>query len=153
MPTKSKAAPSRKPIPIIDLGKEYLSLKKKIDAALDRVLRSGSYVLGEETRRLETELAAYCQVKHAVGVNSGTDAVLLALRALNIGPGDEVIVPAMTFIATAEPVMQLGARPVFADIDSQMYTLDPRQVEARITPHTKAIIAVLLYGQPAEMNA
>jgi dTDP-4-amino-4,6-dideoxygalactose transaminase len=153
MPARHKTAASLAPIPIIDLGGEYLSLKKQIDAAVARVLQSGSYVLGEETRLFEHEIASYGGVKHAIGVNSGTDAILLALRALNIGPGDEVIVPAMTFIATAEPIVQLGATPVFADIDSKTYNLDPHQVQTKITRKTKAIIAVHLYGQPADMDS
>jgi dTDP-4-amino-4,6-dideoxygalactose transaminase len=153
MPTKSKPAPTRRSIPIIDLGGEYLALKKKIDAAISRVLASGSYILGEETQRLEADIAAYCGVRHGIGVNSGTDAILIALRALDIGPGDEVIVPSMTFIATAEPVVQLGGKPVFADIDSNTYNIDPARVESAITPRTKAIIAVHLYGQPADLKA
>ena len=150
---KTKTRTKQKPVPVIDLGGEYLSIKKKIDAAVTRVLASGSYILGEETKRFEEELARYCEASFAVGVNSGTDAILLALRALDIGPGDEVIVPAMTFIATAEPVVMLGAKPVFVDIDPQTYTIDPRQVEESLSEHTKAIIAVHLYGQPADMEA
>lgn len=139
-------------IPIIDLGKEYLSLKPEIARAIERVLAGGSYILGQETQEFEKELAAYCGVKHAIGVNSGTDAIHLALRTLEIGPGDDVILPAMSFIATAEPIVLLGARPVFVDIDPRTYTLDPEKVKQKITPKTKAIIAVHLYGQPADME-
>lgn len=150
---KSKTVSRQKPIPVIDLAADYRALKSKIDAAVGRVLASGSYILGEETRHLEEALAVYCGTRHAVAMNSGTDAIHLALRALGVGPGDEVILPAMTFIATAEPVAQLGARPVFADIDSRTYTLDPAAIEKKISPRTKAIIAVHLYGQPAEIDA
>ena len=103
---RSKNPVHSNPISIIDLGREYRSLKKRMDAAISRVLASGSYVLGEETKRLENEIAAYVGVKYGVGVNSGTDAILLALRALDVGPGDEVILPSMTFIATAEPIVR-----------------------------------------------
>jgi dTDP-4-amino-4,6-dideoxygalactose transaminase len=150
---KAKPARAGAPIPLINLIEEYRSLKKKIDAAVIRVLSSGSYVLGEEARRLEDEVAAYCSARFGIGVNSGTDAILLALRALDIGPGDEVLVPAMTFIATAEPVVQLGATPVFVDIEPTTYTIDPKHAQSKITSRTKALIAVHLYGQPADMDA
>jgi len=139
-------------IPITDLGKEYTQLRGEIDPALQRILSSGSYILGSETQAFEKELAAYGQSRHAIGVNSGTDAILLALRALDVGPGDEVIVPAMTFMGTAEPVAQLGAKPVFADIDPVSYTLDPAKAAKKINSRTKAIIAVHLYGQSADLN-
>jgi len=140
-------------VPIIDLGKEYRSLKKEIDAAVGEVLASGSYILGSQTERFEKELAAYCAASHAVGVNSGTDALLIALRSLDVGPGDEVLLPAMSFIATAEPVVQLKATPVFVDIDPLSLTIDPGLAAKKISAKTKAIIAVHLYGQCADMQA
>jgi dTDP-4-amino-4,6-dideoxygalactose transaminase len=140
-------------IPIIDLAAEYQSLRAPIQEALERVLASGLFILGRETQYFEQELAAYNQVTFAIGVNSGTDAILLALRALGIGPGDEVIVPAMSFIATVEPIVLLGARPVFADIDPVTYNIDAAQAAKKVTAKTKALIAVHLYGQPADMDA
>jgi dTDP-4-amino-4,6-dideoxygalactose transaminase len=147
----SPAASHARKVPIINLAKEYDSLRVDLQAAVERVLASGSFILGPETEGLEADLRAYMGVRHAVGVNSGTDALLLAYRALGVGPGDEVIVPAMTFIATAEPVSLLGATPVFADIDPVTYTLDPASVRKFITPRTKAIAVVHLYGQMANM--
>jgi dTDP-4-amino-4,6-dideoxygalactose transaminase len=140
-------------IPIADLGQEYENLKSELDPILYKILRSGSYVLGQEVSQFESELASYLGVSHAAGVNSGTDAILLALRALNIGPGDDVIVPAMSFFATVEPIILLGARPVFVDIDPVSYALDPIAAASRITTRTKAIIVVHLYGLPADMKA
>jgi dTDP-4-amino-4,6-dideoxygalactose transaminase len=140
-------------IPIIDLGLEYKEISAELDPIIKKVLSSGHYILGPELTAFEKELAAYTGVKEAIGLNSGTDAVLLALRALDIGPGDEVIVPAMTFIATAEPVMQLGAKPVFVDIEPKGYGLDATQLEAKITSKTKAIMAVHLYGQSVDLDA
>jgi dTDP-4-amino-4,6-dideoxygalactose transaminase len=148
------SAPSsvKRKIPIADLGLEYEAIKKELTPLLETILRSGSYVLGSELSQFETALAGYLDVRHAIGVNSGTDALLLALRALGIGPGDEVILPAMSFFATVEPVMQLGAKPMFVDIDPVSYTLDPSAVSAKISAHTKAIIAVHLYGLPADLK-
>lgn len=143
---------TRRTVPIIDLGKEYLSLQKEIDAALHRVLISGSYILGSETDHFEKELAAYCGVSHAVGVNSGTDALMMAYRALNLRPGDEIIMPAMSFIATVEPAILLGVKPVFVDIDPISLTLKASEVRAKITAKTKAVVAVHLYGQCADMD-
>src|SRR5262249_9525619 len=117
------------------------------------VLASSAYILGGEGRQLEESIADACQVSHGVALNSGTDAILLALRALDIGAGDDVIVPAMTFIASVEPIIQLGARPVFVDIDPTTYTIDPQAVAAKLTTRTKAIIVVHLYGLPADMDA
>lgn len=136
-------------IPIADPVAEYRELAGEIDAAVRRVLASGRYILGPEGAALERELAAYVGAGYAAGVASGTDALHLALRAAQIGPGDEVIVPAFTFIATAEAVSYTGARPVFADIDLGTFCLDPRSLEARLTPRTRAVIAVHLYGQTA----
>ena len=141
------------PIPLVDLGQEFASIQADVMPVLEKIFLSGSYILGENTQTFERELAAYCGIKHAVALNSGTDAILLALRALDIKAGDEVIVPVMTFIATAEPIVQLGATPIFVDVDPIRYTLDPQLVRQKITSRTKAIIAVHLYGQPADMTA
>ena len=139
-------------IPIADPAAEYRELAAEIDAALHRVLASGRYILGAEGAALESEVAAYVGAGHAVGVNSGTDALHFALRAAGIGPGDEVILPSFTFVATAEAVSYTGARPVFADIDAQTFCLDPRSLERGLTPRTRAVIAVHLYGQCAAME-
>ena len=139
-------------IPLLDLAAQYRSLQPEIDAALSRVLASGRFILGTEVSALETEVAAFLGVRHAVGVASGTDALILALRALDIGAGDEVIVPAYTFFATAGTVLNVGARPVFVDIDPLTYTLDVDAVRSNISPRTKAIIPVHLYGHPADMD-
>jgi dTDP-4-amino-4,6-dideoxygalactose transaminase len=139
-------------IPLIDLVAQYRSIREEIDQAIEDVLESGTFILGPQVAAFEREIAAYLGVNHAVGVASGTDALLLTLRGYGIGPGDEVIVPAYTFFATAEVVSQLGATPVFVDIDPRTYCLDVSQLEAKITPRTKAIIPVHLYGHPADMG-
>jgi len=144
--------PTGRRVPIIDLGKEYAELRSELDPAISEVLLSGSYILGKKTEQLERQIASYCGARHAIGVNSGTDAITIALRALDIGPGDEVLVPSMSFIATAEPVALLGARPVFVDIDLTTYAIDPASVAAKITAKTKALIVVHLYGQPADLR-
>ncbi len=144
---------TRRQVPITDLGLEYEAIKKELSPRLDQILRSGYYVLGPELAEFEKELAAYLTVPYAVGINSGTDAVLLALRALNIGPGDEVILPAMTFFGTVEPILQLGAEPVFVDIDPVSYAIDASAVSTKISSRTKAIVAVHLYGLPADLKA
>lgn len=138
-------------IPLLDLSREYQRIKAEIDAAIARVLENGQFILGPEVEAFEREIAHYLGVKYAVGVASGTDALILALHACGVGPGDEVIVPVYTFFATAEVVSRVGARPVFVDIDPRTYCLNPTQVEARITERTKAIIPVHLYGHPADM--
>jgi dTDP-4-amino-4,6-dideoxygalactose transaminase len=137
---------------MVDLVSQYRGIETEIEEAVVRVLRSGNYVLGENVRALEAEMAKYCGVKYAVGVNSGTDALLLALMALDVGPGDEVIVPAFTIVVDAAVVCLLQAKPVFVDIDPGTFNLDVNQVEKRITERTKAVIAVHLYGQMAEMD-
>ncbi|WP_263408471.1 DegT/DnrJ/EryC1/StrS family aminotransferase [Terriglobus tenax] len=138
---------------MLNLERQYVSLRDEINAAIEKVLANQHFILGPEVAALETEVANYCQVGHAVGVASGTDALLLALKAAGVGPGDEVIVPAFTFVATADTVSLLGATPVFADIDPVTYTMDVNGLEKLVTPATKAIIAVHLYGQAADIFA
>jgi dTDP-4-amino-4,6-dideoxygalactose transaminase len=135
-----------------DLKREYAHLRPEIDQAIERVLRRGWFVLGEEGEAFEAEWAAYCGVAHAVGVGNGTDAIHLALRAAGVGPGDEVIIPALTATFTALAVSLAGATPVVADVDPARYTLDPAALEAAITPRTAAVIPVHLYGCPADME-
>ena len=140
-------------IPFVDLKAAYHRLQAEIDAAVARVLAGGWYILGPEVSAFETEFAAYLGVEHAVGVASGTDAVLLALRALGVGPGDEVITVAHTAVATVAAIELAGATPRFVDISPDTYTLDPAQLAAAITPRTRAVIPVHLYGAPADMDA
>jgi len=140
-------------IPLGDLRREYGRMRSEIDAAIERVLRGGWFILGEEGEAFEAEWADYCGVAHTVGVGNGTDAIHLGLRAAGIGPGDEVVVPALTAAFTALAVSLAGATPVFADIDPERYTLDPAAFEAAITPRTAAVIPVHLYGCPAGMDA
>lgn len=139
-------------IPFVDLKAEYEALRAELDTAVSRVLASGWYILGKEVSTFEAEFAAYIGVPHAVGVASGTDAVLLGLRALGVGPGDEVITVAHTAVATAAAVELAGATPVFVDIDPHTYTIDPTRIAAAITPRTRAIIPVHLYGHPADLD-
>lgn len=139
-------------IPFLDLRVAYLELKAEIDSAVARVLDSGWYVLGEEVEAFEEEWATYCQAKHAVGVANGLDALHLALLAMGAGPGDEVIVPSNTYIATWLAVSQSGATPVPVEPDERTYNIDPARIEAAITPRTKVIMPVHLYGQPANLD-
>lgn len=139
-------------VPLLDLKLQYLSHKKALDEALIRVAESQYFILGKEVEKLETSLKEYLGCKYAIGVSSGTDALLLALMALNIQPGDEVIVPTFSFFATAGVVSRLNAVPVFADVDPVTFNLDPNGIEKLITPKTKAIIPVHLYGQSAAMD-
>jgi dTDP-4-amino-4,6-dideoxygalactose transaminase len=139
-------------IPFLDLRRQHGPLKAELMAALERVVDSSQFVLGSEGRALETEVAAACGVDHAVGVGSGTDALRLALSALGIGAGDEVITPAFSFVASATTIMMTGATPVFADIDPHTYNVDVRAVERAITPRTRAIMPVHLYGCPAPVD-
>jgi dTDP-4-amino-4,6-dideoxygalactose transaminase len=139
-------------IPLTDLKAQYNSIKDEIDAAIHRVVEQGQFILGPEVKAFEEEMAAYCGTEYAVGVASGTDALHLALLALGIKDGDEVITTPFTFIATAESIAKCGAKPVFVDIDPKTYNIDPAQIELKITPKTKAILPVHLYGQPAAMD-
>ncbi len=140
-------------IPLVDLKAQYASIKPEVDEAIKRVIDNASFILGQEVTEFEQAFARYVGAKGAVGVASGTSALQLSLLACGVGPGDEVITTAHTFIATAEAVSQTGAKPVFVDIDPQTYNLDPSRVEAAITPRTKAILPVHLYGQPADLGA
>lgn len=139
-------------IPILDLKAQYESIKDEINAAMAGVLESTQFILGPAVRDLEQRVAAYCGCQYGVGVASGTDALRLTLTALGIGSGDEVITTPFTFIATANTISHCGARPVFVDIDPRTYNIDPAAIEAAITRHTKAIVPVHLYGQPADMD-
>src|SRR5262245_58576443 len=134
-------------VPLCDLQVQFAALQTQIEAALARVLSSGQVILGPEVAALDDEVAACCGASHGVGCGSGTDALSLALHALEIGPGDEVILPTFTFFATAGSVVRTGARPVFADIDPVSFNMDPTQVENKITPRTRAILVVHLFGQ------
>jgi len=138
-------------VPFLDLRAAYLELKPEIDDAVARVLNSGCYILGEEVEAFEAEWAAYCEAKHAVGVANGLDALHFALRALGVGAGDEVIVPSNTYIATWLAVSQCGATPVPVEPDASTYNIDPARIEQAITPATRVIIPVHLYGQPADL--
>lgn len=134
-----------------DLGAQHRELEKQLNSALKRCIKRGDFILGEDVRLFEEEFAKFCNTRYAVGVGSGTSALFLALKALNIGSGDEVIVPAFTYIATAFAVSYTGARPVFVDIDEKTYNIDVTKIKQAITNKTKAIIPVHLYGQPASM--
>ena len=139
-------------VPLMDLQAQYRTIQGDIDEAIRKVLQSGHFILGPNVEMLEREVAEYLGVNHAIGVASGTDALVLSLRAMGIGPGDEVIIPAYTFFATAGAVLLVGAKPVFVDIHAETYCLDAEQVVARLTSRTKAIIPVHLYGHPADME-
>jgi dTDP-4-amino-4,6-dideoxygalactose transaminase len=139
-------------IPFLDLKAPYLELKEELDAAYHRVMDSGWYILGREVEAFEQEFSDYCETKHTVGVGNGLEALHLILRAMEIGEGDEVIVPANTYIATWLAVSYAGAIPIPVEPDPDTYNIDPARIEAAITSKTKAIIAVHLYGQPADMD-
>jgi dTDP-4-amino-4,6-dideoxygalactose transaminase len=140
-------------VPMVDLKAQYARIRGEVDAAIARVLESAAFIKGEDCDRLEKEFAAWCGAKTACGVANGTDALILCLRAYGVGPGDEVITVANTFIATGEAILLNGARPVFVDVDPISFTMDPGQLEKAITPRTKLVLPVHLYGHPADMKA
>jgi len=150
-PKSEKADVSAIKIPILDLKPQYQAIKEEIRTVVDDVLESGQFILGETVKQFESEVASYLGVKHAIGVNSGTDALIIALRALGIGPGDEVITTSFSFFATGESISNVGAQPVFVDIQRGSFNLDPDLIKAAITSKTKAIMPVHLYGNPAAM--
>src|SRR5665647_2116524 len=139
-------------VPLLDLKAQYKSIKNELDEALIRTAESQYFILGPEVDKLETSIAGYLNCKYAVGVSSGTDALLIALMAIGIQPGDEVIIPDYTFFATAGVVSRLNAKPVFIDSEIVTYNIDVNKIEKRITSKTKAIIPVHLYGQSASME-
>lgn len=140
------------PIPFIDLVAQHKTIEREVMDVVSRVFASQSFILGEEVALLEAETATYCDAQEAIGCASGTDALILALMALGIGPGDEVVTSPFTFFATASSIVRVGATPVFAEIDPVSFNLDPAAVEAAITPRTKAIMPVHIFGQIAEME-
>lgn len=140
-------------IPLCDVTAQFDELSDEITSAIESVARGGRYILGPNVKAFESEIADFTDCEHAVGVGSGTDALHLALRALGIGPGDEVITSPFTFIATTEAILMVGATPVFVDIDPRTFNIDTSQIEAKITPKTKAILPVHIYGQPCDMDA
>jgi dTDP-4-amino-4,6-dideoxygalactose transaminase len=140
-------------IPFLDLKAQYQQMKPEIDAAVLRAIDSGQFVLGPEVAAFEERFAAYCNVRHCLAVNSGTSALHLALLAAGVGPGDEVITVSMTFVATTAAILYSGARPVFVDVDPVTWTMDPKLIEAAVTPRTKAILPVHLHGLMADMGA
>lgn len=137
---------------LIDLGRQYKSIKKSVDKAIQNTVKDGNFILGKQGEELEVKIAALVGAKYAVGLNSGTDALFLALKALNIGQGDEVITTPFSFVATAEVIAVSGAKPVFVDINPHTYNIDPAKIERAVTKKTKAIIPVHLYGQMANMG-
>jgi dTDP-4-amino-4,6-dideoxygalactose transaminase len=139
-------------IPFVDLKAQYQSIKDDVDAAIRRVVENTSFILGPEVTAFEKEFAEYCETREAVGVNTGTSALHLALLALGVGPGDEVITVSHTFVATAAAIHYTGADPVYVDIDAKSFTMDPAKIESAITKKTKAILPVHLYGQAADMD-
>lgn len=151
-PATPPSAAVRRDVPFFDLSGEIAEDAPELAAAAEAVLRSGRYVLGPEVEAFEEEVARYVGVRHAVGVNSGTDALVLALEVLGIGPGDEVVTTPFTFFATAEAVRLVGATPVFADVDEETFQLDPRRVEEVLTPRTRALLPVHLFGQAAPVG-
>ena len=139
-------------IPLVDLKAQYRAIQPEIDAAIQRILDSTSFIMGPDVTAFEEAFAQFCGVNHCIGISSGTASLELTLRAFDIGPGNEVITVAHTFIATAEAISAVGAIPVFVDIDPHTYTMDPEQLLAAITPATRAIMPVHIYGQPADMT-
>ncbi|HXL21588.1 MAG TPA: DegT/DnrJ/EryC1/StrS family aminotransferase, partial [Candidatus Dormibacteraeota bacterium] len=152
MSAQTLATPQLDPVPQLDLAAQYSAIGPEIRAAIDRVLASQQFILGREGAALESEIAQLCGVAHGVGLASGTDALILALRACGVQPGDEVLLPPFTFVATGSAVSALGAKPLFADILPGTFNLDPAELERRVTPRTRAIIVVHLYGLAADMD-
>jgi dTDP-4-amino-4,6-dideoxygalactose transaminase len=138
-------------IPVLDLKPQHATLKLSIQGAVNRVLESGQFIMGPEVRAFEREATRYLNTRYAIGVNSGTDALFISLRALDVGPGDEVITTPFTFFATAEAISHVGATPVFVDIDQRTFNIDPDLIEEKITPRTKAILPVHLFGHAVDM--
>ncbi|WP_221566984.1 DegT/DnrJ/EryC1/StrS aminotransferase family protein [Alkalihalobacillus sp. TS-13] len=140
-------------VPMLDLSEQYFNLKQEINAALEEVMSSSRFILGDNVKKLETDIASYSNVKHGVGVANGSDALHISLLGCGVEAGDEVICPAFTFFATAGAIARIGAIPVFVDIDPKTYNIDPEKIEEAVTEKTKAIIPVHLYGQMADMDA
>ena len=139
-------------VPLVDLAAQYAAIRPEVDQAIQAVLDATDFIMGPAVKQFEADFAAYCGAAHCVGVASGTAALELVLRAVGVGPGHEVITVAHTFIATAEAISAVGARPVFVDIDACTYNMDPARLAAAITPATRAIMPVHIYGQPADMD-
>jgi dTDP-4-amino-4,6-dideoxygalactose transaminase len=139
-------------VPLLDLKAQYATIKEELEAAVAQVMESCGFILGPQVQKFEEMVAAYCGTKYAVGVASGTDALLLSLRACGVGPGDEVITVSYSFFATAGVISNLGATPVFVDIEPSTFNINPELIAEKITPHTKAIMPVHLFGQCAEMD-
>src|SRR5258708_566909 len=152
MSTPSQPNPLPEPVPQFDLSAQYAPIGGEIRTAVERVMASHQFVLGREGAALEEEIARLCGVAHGVGVASGTDALILALRACGVHSGDEVLLPPFTFVATGSAISALGARPVFADIRPDTYNIDPGEFERRVTQRTRAIVVVHLYGLAADMD-
>src|SRR5215472_18137329 len=144
--------PKHPSVPFVDLRAQYRTIETEINQAISKVIEETDFILGREVHLFEEEFAAFCDAHYAVGVDSGTSALELALRAFDIGPGGEVITAANSFIASALGISHAGAKPVFVDVDPYTYTLDVTAIERAITPRTKAIVPVHLYGQPADMD-
>ena len=152
MPSKPQIPSLFEPVPQLDLAAQYLAIGAEIRTAVERVMASQQFVLGREGAAFEQDVAHLCGVAHGVGVASGTDALILALRACGVQAGDEVVLPAFTFVATGSAVSALGAKPVFADVRPETYNVDPAEFERRVTSRTRAIVIVHLYGLPADMD-